>query len=373
MYSPLCSEFARRFGAAAAGVVRAPGRVNLIGDHTDYHGLPVFPMAIQREIRLAFRPRADATFRLESAGQFGPRAFALASPIPAYEPGDWGNYAKAAAEALLAVHGPLGGLDALVEGDIPPAAGLSSSSALVVACAIALLEANGIAWEPGALAQLMAEGEKYVGTRGGGMDQTVCLCARPGCALRIDFTPFSYTPVQAPGDWVFVVADSRVVADKSAGARERYNSTRARAHEALRYLPGSPSYPELVRREVDTASIPEDLRGAFEHVVGEARRVDQAVAAMRAGDMARFGALMSASHASLRDGLRVSCPEADRLAAACLEAGAAGARITGAGFGGCVVALVSPGGAPRVIEHLRGAALFAARPSGGASVVRHTR
>ena len=125
-------------------IVRAPGRVNLIGDHTDYNGLAVFPMAIQKAIRVHFEPRGDRKVRLTSAGEYPPREFEISKKIPSEYPGDWSNYARAAAQALAARFGPLKGINAIVSGDIPEAAGLSSSSALVVGCALAILESNGL-------------------------------------------------------------------------------------------------------------------------------------------------------------------------------------------------------------------------------------
>ncbi len=384
MSESLKRSFEQQFGAAPAGVIRAPGRVNLIGEHTDYHGLPVFPMAIQREIRIAFRPRQDRTVRLASRSGFEPREFELAPPIPPYAAGDWGNYAKAAAQELLAHYPNLRGVEMLVEGDIPLAAGLSSSSALVVACALVLLESNGIAWKASELAGWMADGERYVGTQGGGMDQTVCLCAKAGCALKIDFTPFAATPVPMPPDWVFVIANSMVEAAKAAGAREQYNSRRRYSYEALRRVAGERTYPELVasdpqRALAAAASLPDDLLGPFRHTITEALRVEEAVAAMRAGDFEAFGKLMAASHQSLRDDLHVSCPELDELVACCTEGGAAGARLTGAGFGGCVVALTTTQGAPSLVEHLRRSfyasrapapdSVFIAQPRGGAGLL----
>ena len=379
--------FRARFGAGPVHAVRAPGRVNLIGDHTDYNGLPVFPMALQREIRVAFRARGDRRVRLASTGAFEKSEFEIGPAIPAEPPGDWSNYGRAAAQALASIHPHLGGIDALVWGDIPQAAGLSSSSALVVASAIALLAANRLPWDPGALAALLARGERYVGTRGGGMDQTVCLCARQGHALRIGFTPFAWTPVPVPPDWVFLVGNSLVVADKSLGARERYNATPARCREALERSGLGASYPEAMAGRPLPDLLAEagrklggNLLGAFRHVVTEAARVDRAEAAMRAGDLGSFGAAMNASHDSLSRDLEVSCPQLDELVAAFLSAGAAGARVTGAGFGGCVVALCErtraeavAGSVQRAFYEPRGADadqhLFAAEPAAGAGII----
>jgi galactokinase len=380
----LMAAFCEMFGSGQVRAVRAPGRVNLIGDHTDYHGLPVLPMAIQREIRIAFRPRPDRTVRLASLQGFEPREFVLESCIPPYSAGDWGNYAKAAAQALITRYPELRGVDALVEGNIPPAAGLSSSSALVVACALVLLEANSLPWERKALSEWMAAGERYVGTQGGGMDQTVCLCAQPGCALKIDFTPFRTTPVPIPPHWAFVIANSLVTAAKAAGAREHYNSTRVRSQEALKFFGEHTSYPEVLEHGAGSAAsvaqrMPPEIRGPFLHTISEAQRVEDAVAALHGARYAEFGRLMNESHASMRDQLRASCPEADELAASCLRGGAVGARITGAGFGGCVVALTTREHAASLMRYLDETYyarrslvqdhIFPAEPCGGAGLL----
>jgi galactokinase len=333
--------------------------VNLIGDHTDYNGLPVLPMAIQRELRIAWRRRTDRCVRLESA-VYEPRSFELASSIEPYEPGDWGNYAKAAAKALCAAHPEIKGIDALVAGDVPEGAGLASSSAFVVAMALALLEANQIAWDPAELAEEMARAERYVGSNGGAMDQTVCLCAQNGTALKIDFTPFRLTPVPAPREWTFVVGNSMVVAEKAYGARERYNQTRARCAEALKGVSTMASYSDLLARNplsdllaIAKARLTPDLARTFKHVVSEGLRVKAAETAMRAGDVHAFGRLMNESHESLRNDLNVSCPELNELAAAFKTAGAAGARMTGAGFGGCVVAVCDRSRVVRMLQVVR--------------------
>ncbi|MEO7652621.1 MAG: hypothetical protein ABIZ80_19350, partial [Bryobacteraceae bacterium] len=206
----------------------------------------------------------------------------------------------------------------------------------------------------------------YVGTRGGGMDQTVCLCAAAGAALKISFTPFALEPVTVPEDWIFIVGHSLVVADKSLGTRERYNAIPARCNAAVRqyarltgmsanypYLLDSCSPSELI--SVAEALWPEEtpeLLRAFRHVVTEAVRVELAVEAMRQGKLDVFGRAMIESHVSLRDDLGVSCPDLDELVSAFLAAGAAGARVTGAGFGGCVVALCSRSHAASMMEQV---------------------
>ncbi|MBK7876215.1 MAG: galactokinase [Planctomycetes bacterium] len=390
--------------------VRAPGRVNLIGEHTDYNGLPVFPMAIQREVRVVLAPRDDARVRLVNvAARFAPRAFELAPAIEPYARGDWGNYAKAAAQMLVERAGIRRGADLVVEGDVPVAAGLSSSSAFLVACTLALLAANGIALERAhallaaneveradgllapqgitigrtELAELCARAERFVGTQSGGMDQAICLGGRAGHALVIDFAPMRSEAVRMPDDWRFVIADTGVKAEKSGAARDAYNARTKECRAALERVraswSGAPSsWFELVERHAteellerasrafassgavrsspggEGTGAPGDvLLRRFRHVVTEGARVRGARAAMLAGDARGFGARMDASHASLRDDYDVSCAELDELVHLAHSAGALGARLTGAGFGGCIVALVRADDAARVVSELR--------------------
>src|SRR2546423_11093679 len=238
--APLAAAFARAFGAPPSPpgpvhVVRAPGRVNLIGEHIDYCGLPVLPMALRRSVRLAFQPRADCETRLVNRDpRFAPSAFAVTERIAAAPAGDWGNYARAAAQAVAQRFPDLRGVDALVESDLPIAAGLSSSSALVVAMALALLHANRMTAAPLELMELLGRGERYVGTAGGGMDQAIILGARAGCASRIDFHPLRLTPTAVPGDWQFIVAWSLVHAEKSGAARQAYNERTRQGGQARR-------------------------------------------------------------------------------------------------------------------------------------------
>lgn len=322
----LTARFRDAFGAEPTALVRAPGRVNLIGDHTDYHGLPVFPMAIQRGIRIAIRPRSDNQVRLHNLELgFGPVTFELASEIPPEPAGSWGNYPRAAARAVAARGTVLRGFDGMVGSDLPRAAGLSSSSALVVATALSLLHANGAGIPVVELAALLARGERDVGTEGGGMDQAISLAGIRGHAARIDFDPLRLEQIPVPGHWAFVVAQSLVGAEKSGSAREIYNLRVRESGDGL--AAGEAATGVLARRR--------------RHVLSEAERVGQAVEAMRRDDLAGFGALMTASHASLRDDYEVSTPALEALVQLALEQGAHGARLTGAGLGGCMVALVS--------------------------------
>src|SRR5579872_1532682 len=172
------------------GMVEVPGRVNLIGEHIDYHGLPVLPMAIRRFVRVAFRARSDRRIRAVSEGKYGHREFEWASNLERAAAGDWQNYLRAAAELVGRTGWPVEfGIDAAITSDLPPAAGLSSSSALLVAFTLALLRANRCRPSFEELMQVLPDGEQFVGTRGGGMDHAAVLGSQPGCASLVEFQP----------------------------------------------------------------------------------------------------------------------------------------------------------------------------------------
>ena len=199
MHDRLEDIFQERYGAPPTHLARAPGRVNLIGEHIDYAGLPVFPMAIQRDVRIAFRPRDDGLVLAATTDPaYAPCHFEAGPDIEPYEDGDWGNYLKAAVQGMARAYGLERGFDAVIRSTVPVAAGLSSSSALVIATALALAGSNDFDTDPIALAELMADAEQYVGTRGGGMDQAISAGARAGCAARVEFSPLRLEPVPVP-------------------------------------------------------------------------------------------------------------------------------------------------------------------------------
>jgi len=395
----LAAAFREHFGAPPPSLrVRAPGRVNLIGEHIDYNDLSVLPMAIQRHVTLLVRPRQDRLIRVAStAPGHAHREFAIAHEIPPFATGDWGNYVKAAVQALEREHGSLTGYDALIHSTVPVAAGLSSSSALVIGIAIATLAANGRSWQAVPLAEAMARAERYTGTQGGGMDQAISIGAVEGTASRVDFAPLRITPVPVPPSWRIVVAHSLSRAEKSGGAQATYNRRTEECRAALNLVQGAlglegagaDGYRGLLARfaaddlvRTGKSTLDGDLRRRFRHVVTEADRVRRAEAALRAADLATFGALLSASHASLRDDYEVSSPALDELVALAEDAGAVGARLTGAGMGGCIVAVAPADAAEHVLDRLRagfyaprrppgplGDYLFIAEPSAGAGVV----
>jgi galactokinase len=396
---------------------RAPGRVNLIGEHTDYNGLPVLPMALRQEIRLLLAPRQDHRVHVTNVEEeFGRREFAISSNITPSPAGDWANYLKAPCQALArrfrtggdtaGSTRELRGFDAVVSSTLPVASGLSSSSALVIAVGRALMAVNAVDLPTLDFAEKMARAERYTGTQGGGMDQAISAGAREGHASRIEFHPLRMFETPVPSDWAFVVAHSLVRAEKSGKAREAYNLRTRECKEALALVaaalgpdgngleeapitPAEPlTYPRLLELmcnedllDLAKRSLQRDLLRRFRHVVTEGSRVYNAEHALRRKDLLTFGLLMNSSHVSLRDDYEVSSQELDRLVELALAGGAAGARLTGAGFGGCIVALAERYRAQEVLDALEegyyrgrippaslGQVLFLAEPAGGASV-----
>jgi galactokinase len=378
------AAFAARFGEGRAPhIVSVPGRVNLIGEHIDYHNLPVLPMAIGRNIRVAFRARPDRVIRAVS-NSYGEREFEWVAHLEPSASGDWVNYVKAAAQAVESRWMLRHGIDAAVVSNLPPAAGLSSSSALLTGFTLALLRANGVGATFEELMEVLPEGEYFVGTRGGGMDHAAVLAGRRGCAILVGFAPLTVNAVEVPGHWSFLIAHSLKTAEKSGEVRSKYNARRTAGSSAMRRL-GFVSFREALERysveelrPLARARLEDDEQRCFLHVVTEANRVHEAVAAMRAGDAIEFGRLLNESHASLRDLLRVSSPALDSVVEAACAAGALGARLTGAGFGGCAVILCRAGERERVAEGIierfytgrgdfdRMVHLIAADPSAGA-------
>ena len=388
--------FEERFGHPGALVVQAPGRVNLIGEHIDYSLLPVLPMAIQLRTTLTVRPRDDRRVRLTNdEPSYADVELELSADIEPGTPHDWGDYARGVAQALVREYGITAGADIAVSSDVPVAAGLSSSSALSCGMALALLAANGRRIDRVELAEVVARAERYTGTQGGGMDQTVILCAQAGYALGVSFAPLHIRPVSMPEDWVFLVAHSGRVAEKSGSAQVTYNARTRECREALATVWAALGKGERLERDYRPlleAADPEHLLqvggdalgpillARFRHTLSEARRVSEAKEALSVSDLGAFGRAMDASHESLRDDYQVSTPELDRIVDLAREAGAAGARLTGAGLGGSALILCTQAAESAVREalevgyyRLRGdpggeAAVFRAAPSGGATV-----
>jgi galactokinase len=305
-------------------VARAPGRANLIGEHTDHAGGLVLPLAIDLEIRVRFTPRADRLVSLRSTARPGESAVFDPSDPPTPRPGDWTSYALGVA-ALIAERDLLKrGIDGTIESDLPERAGLSSSAALEAAVALAILDASGTSLPPAEIAALCREAEhRFAGVSCGIMDQTAVLRGRRDAALRIDCGTGEVRPVPlGPAPFDALVIDTGV---RRALADSPYNDRVRECREAMAAAPG--------------AALPEHLARRRRHVLSENARVDAAVRALASGDLGALGRLLDESHASLRDDFEVSWPEADRAVEAARDAGALGARMLGGGFGGAILAL----------------------------------
>jgi galactokinase len=319
---------------------RAPGRVNLIGDHTDYEEGLVLPLALDLECVVRSRPRGDGIVCVRSEQADG--AVELPADGSAEPQGGqgWGRYAAGVLRALAERGRPDAGMDATVSSTVPAGAGLSSSAALEVALALALCDAAAFELPPVELALACREAEQAAtGVPCGIMDQLASVAGRRDCALFIDCRSLAVEPVPLPPELAVLAVDSRVaraLAD-SAYAERREACAAAARRLGLRAL-----------RDATPEQVADDLRAR--HVVGENARVVEAAGALARGDGERLGGLLSASHASLRDDFEVSTPELDALARALQEAGALGARLTGAGFGGSVVAVAPAAEAERILE-----------------------
>jgi galactokinase len=312
--------------------------VNLIGEHTDYNDGLALPFAIDRGVTVTAtaRPGRDVTARALDAGEED--RFALAAPGRAE---GWRAFVRGTVAELGAAGHALQPCALEIGGDLDQGAGLSSSAALEAALSLALLAVAGED-EPADrrdLAKLCSRVENdWVGARTGLLDQLASLCGEPGHAIRIDFADLAIEPVPLElGDWTLVTLDSGAAHRHAASG---YNERRAECRQACERL-GIRSLREA--QPSDLERLPEPLASRARHVLEENARVDAMVAALRAGDLPEAGRLLDASHASLRDLYDASVPAVEATVARLAEAGAAGARMVGGGFGGAVLALLGPG------------------------------
>ena len=353
---PLAAVFRERTGRDPEGVWAAPGRVNLIGEHTDYNDGFVLPAAIDRLVLVAAGKRAGGRLRLWSLQAEPPADLELAGIGPG-KVGGWAAYPAGVAWALGQAGVELDGADLVVDGDVPAGSGLSSSAALECATATALADLGGAGLDRAALAGLARRAEnEVVGVPSGVMDQMVSMLGRAGHALFLDTRSLGTEQVPLPleaAGLCLVVIDTRAGHRLVDGA---YADRRAACQAAAAVL-GVPALrdatPALLERYATALGDP-GLRRA-RHVVTENARVLAAVELLRAGDLDRLGPLLAASHASLRDDYEVSSPELDTAVEAAVAAGAVGARMTGAGFGGSAIALVETALAGRLADRARDA------------------
>jgi galactokinase len=332
-------EFRHRYGVEPSVVARAPGRVNLIGDHTDYNDGFVLPMAIDREVWIAVRPRDDRRVAVHSIDFAQDATFALDDGGP--RKGGWIEYVRGVAWALEENGRPTRGWEGVAAGDVPVGAGLSSSAALELAAARTFAAVSGVVWQPVAMARLAQRAEnEWVGVNCGIMDQLISAAGAAGHALLIDCRTLATQLVLIPEDAAVVVLDTgtrRGLVDSA------YNERRSQCEHAARFF-GVPALRDvdLATFHAREAELDPITRRRARHVVTENARTEAAADLLGRGDVAAMGKLMDESHISLRDDFEVSRPELDRMVElAQREDACFGARMTGAGFGGCAVALVA--------------------------------
>lgn len=344
--------FKSRYGAAPEYVIRAPGRVNLIGEHTDYNDGFVLPVAIDREMVIAASPKADREdreVRVWSCEYEAEDVFSLGQ-LARSETRPWVDYLRGMLSIWQACAFKLRGFDAVIAGDVPQGAGLSSSAAYEVAVGTFLNEMMATGISPKQLALLAQKAEnRFIGVQCGIMDQFISAMGRPDAALLIDCRSLASRPVPlrlAEQGLVIVITHSGV---RRGLVDSAYNERRAQCEEAVQLLAKSLHRDDVKALrdiswddfEAHQAGLPAVVAQRARHVVSENERVLQAVECLGRGDLTAFGKLMNASHASLRDDFEVSCPELDVLVAQTQAfEGVVGARMTGAGFGGCTVTLM---------------------------------
>ncbi|WP_018637797.1 galactokinase [Parafrankia elaeagni] len=349
--------FPSAFGAEPEGVWAAPGRVNLIGEHTDYNEGLVLPIALSQTVRAAARRRDDGRIRLRSAQQDSRVVDLTAGDLRPGGITGWAAYPAGVVWALVEAGHLVGGADLHFDSDVPAGAGLSSSAALECATAAVYNDLYDLGLTPEGLASIAHRAENaFVGVPCGVMDQTASACSAAGTALLLDTRSMArrHVPFDPTAHGLdLLVLDTRVRHDLTDGA---YAELRAGCEHAAELL-GLRALRDLTTDDITTditttgdpavdgrrsvlSRLPAALQPLVRHVVTENERVIEAVAILEEGVLPRLGPILTAGHASLRDDLRISCPETDLAVATAVEAGALGARMTGGGFGGSVIALV---------------------------------
>ncbi|MBK7613032.1 MAG: galactokinase [Burkholderiales bacterium] len=336
------AAFESAFGVAPQTLVRAPGRVNLIGEHTDYNDGFVLPCAIDYETLVAASPRSDSRLRVVAADYGDGRdEFDLAQPITHRTDAPWPDYVRGVVARLLERGLKVQGADLAVAGNVPQGAGLSSSASLEVAVLQCLNQMNGLRLSATQIALLAQQAENdFVGCQCGIMDQLISARGRAGHALLIDCRSLEARPVTLPDDLAVMIVHSRVARGLVDSA---YNERRQQCEAAARH------YDVPALRDLGLAALQAGAAGLdpltlqrARHVVTENQRTLDAADALAVGDLRRLGTLMAASHDSMRDDFQITVPAIDRLVEIAQRAIGehGGARMTGGGFGGCVVALM---------------------------------
>ncbi len=354
----LRDQFVRLFGRACTAVARAPGRVNLIGEHTDYNDGFVLPMALEQDTWVAAAARCDGIVRARSTAVVDEQAWPIdgwsRDRCPA-----WTAYVAGVAALLRARGAPLAGCDLLIDSRVPVGGGLSSSAALEVAAAKALAAMSDFPIEGVALADLARSAEHdFARVPCGIMDQFACTLARRGCALLIDCRSRTVEHIRLDlGSHAVLIVDSGVKHSLGASA---YAQRQRECHDAVEHFrrlnPEVRALRDVTTKDVQAAAVdlPPRIAARARHVVSENDRTLAAARAMQSGDLQEFGRLMRESHESLRADYEVSCVELDLLVEIVSSVpGVLGARMTGGGFGGCIVALVHADAAAQVESAVR--------------------
>jgi galactokinase len=371
------TAFRTRYNHKPKWVVGAPGRVNLIGEHTDYNDGFVLPMAIERSVYIALRPRPDNQVRVQSLDLDQEIGFNLKS-LDKSEP-SWGEYIKGVAWVLQDHGYTLSGWEGVLTGDVPIGAGLSSSAALELATARAFSIASGFDWQPKHIARLAQIAENaWVGTNCGIMDQMISAIGEEDHALLIDCRSLETTAVPLPLHATTIILDTgtrRGLVDSA------YNQRRAQCENvATQFNVPALRDISLQQLEQEQNHIDKIAYQRARHVISENERVLESVEALHQADLTAFGQLMNASHVSMRDDFEISREEIDIMVAiAQNQDGCFGARLTGGGFGGCAVALVHIDATTSFVTNVQqlyqlktglDAKIYTTRPSSGARVLK---
>jgi galactokinase len=333
----IIEAFEQRFGERPSTIIRAPGRVNLIGEHTDYNDGFVLPMAIDRAVWLALRPRSDGRVLVTSLEKSDPTDFTLSH---IQHSGGWGEYVKGMAKMLLDAGYDLKGWEGILTSDVPVGSGLSSSAALEMAVGCAFAAVSGFPFDGKQMARLGQKTEnEWVGANTGIMDQMISANGQEGFALLIDCRDLATQPIPLPEGTAVLIMDTMT---RHSHTESGYNERRQQCEAAAAYFEVKAlrdvSITEFLAQETELAPL---IGQRARHIVTENLRTLNATKAMQNGDAPLLGQLMNESHASLRDDFEVTNEELDIMArTAQAQPGCYGARMTGGGFGGCAVALV---------------------------------
>ncbi|MFE6739209.1 galactokinase [Streptomyces tubercidicus] len=346
------AQFTAVYGAAPTGIWAAPGRANLIGEHTDYNDGFVMPLALPHTTLAAASARTDGVLRLHSGGADGGIVELRVDELRPAPHGGWAAYPAGVVWAMREAGLPVGGADLHYESTVPTGAGLSSSAALEVVTALALNDLYALGQEPQRLAQLAQRAENaFVGMPCGIMDQTAAACCTAGHALFLDTRDLTrrQVPFDLAGEGLrLLVVDTRVQHELGDGAYAERRAgcergARALGVRALRDVPYA-HLPEALAKLADDPVVQALVR----HIVTENHRVEEVMACLDAGRTRALGPLLTAGHASLRDDFKISCRELDLAVDTARAAGALGARMTGGGFGGSAIVLVEEADAAAV-------------------------